>query len=215
MMGCYSFPSHVLAHHPEVPLGSVGADACSMRCAPSCPTRTVSYAEGCGVSSLTCRALPAAVALADEADVVVVALGDRAGLFGRGTSGEGCDAADLSLPGVQGELLDALLDTGKPVVLVLLTGRPYALGRYAVRAAAVVQAFFPGEEGGPAIAGVLSGRVTPTGRLPVSIPRDPTGQPGTYLAAPLGRVPRSATSTRRRSTRSASGCRRPSSPGTT
>ena len=61
--------------------------------------------------------------------------GDRAALFGRGTSGEGCDAADLSLPGVQGQLLDALLDTGKPVVLVLITGRPYALGRYADRAA--------------------------------------------------------------------------------
>jgi beta-xylosidase len=76
--------------------------------------------------------------------------------------------------------------TGVPVVLVLLTGRPYALGRWHGRLGAVVQAFFPGEEGGPAVAGVLSGRVTPSGRLPVSVPRVPGGQPWTYLQPPLG-----------------------------
>lgn len=113
-------------------------------------------------------------------------LGDRAGLLGRGTSGEGCDAADLGLPGVQGDLLDALVATGVPVVLVLLTGRPYALGRWHGRLAASVQAFFPGEEGGPAVAGVLSGRVNRSGRLPVSVPHLPGGQPWTYLQPPLG-----------------------------
>ena len=75
-------------------------------------------------------------------------VGDRAGLFGRGTSGEGCDVEDLELPGAQSELLDALLDTGARVVIVVVSGRPYALGRYAPRAAAIVQAFFPGQEGG-------------------------------------------------------------------
>lgn len=127
-----------------------------------------------------------AVARASEADVCVAVLGDRAGLFGRGTSGEGCDVADLRLPGVQGDFLDALAGTGVPVVLVLLTGRPYALGRWDGRLGAVVQAFFPGEEGGPAVAGVLSGRVNPSGRLPVSVPRTPGGQPWTYLQPPLG-----------------------------
>lgn len=58
-------------------------------------------------------------------------------------------------------MLDSLVATGVPVVLVLLTGRPYALGRWHGRLGAVVQAFFPGEEGGPAVAGVLSGRVNP------------------------------------------------------
>ncbi|MCZ9336213.1 glycoside hydrolase family 3 C-terminal domain-containing protein, partial [Streptomyces sp. TRM76130] len=82
-----------------------------------------------------------AVARAAGADVCVAVLGDRAGLFGRGTSGEGCDAGDLRLPGVQGALLDALVGTGVPVVLVLLTGRPYALGRWHGRLGAVVQAF--------------------------------------------------------------------------
>jgi beta-xylosidase len=127
-----------------------------------------------------------AVEVASRADVCIAALGDRAGLFGRGTSGEGCDVEDLRLPGVQGELLDALIATGTPVVLVMLSGRPYALGAHADRLAAVIQAFFPGEEGGSAVAGVLTGRVNPSGRLPVSIPRTPGGQPSTYLAPPLG-----------------------------
>ena len=82
------------------------------------------------------------------ADVVVLALGDRAGLFGRGTSGEGCDVDSLELPGAQQPLLDALLATGTPtVVLALLSGRPYALGAAATDASAIVQTFFPGEEG--------------------------------------------------------------------
>ena len=84
-------------------------------------------------------------------------VGDRAGLFGRGTSGEGCDAEDLSLPGIQDELVESLIETGTPIVLVVVSGRPYALGRYAGRAAAIVQAFMPGEEGAAAIAGVLTG----------------------------------------------------------
>ncbi|HCA84020.1 MAG TPA: hypothetical protein DEQ61_00005, partial [Streptomyces sp.] len=137
-----------------------------------------------------------AAGLAAGAEVCVAVLGDRSGLFGRGTSGEGCDAPDLELPGDQGRLLDALLATGTPVVLVLLSGRPYALGRYTgsrrsagvPALAAVVQAFFPGEEGGPAVAGVLSGRVNPSGRLPVSVPYGPGGQPWTYLAPPLGHL---------------------------
>ena len=68
----------------------------------------------------------------------------------------------------------------------MVSGRPYALGAVAPRAAGLVQAFFPGEEGGPAIAGVLSGRLCPSGKLPVQVPRDPGGSPGTYLQPPLG-----------------------------
>ncbi|WP_327409128.1 glycoside hydrolase family 3 C-terminal domain-containing protein [Streptomyces sp. NBC_01281] len=185
MLGCYSFPSHVLTHHPDVPAGiDVPTVLDSLR--SELPDAKVTFAEGCGVSDPDASGFAEAVARASEADVCVAVLGDRAGLFGRGTSGEGCDAADLRLPGVQGELLDALVDTGVPVVLVLLTGRPYALGRWEGRLGAVVQAFFPGEEGGPAVAGVLSGRVGPSGRLPVSVPRLPGSQPWTYLQPPLG-----------------------------
>ncbi|MEU9150756.1 glycoside hydrolase family 3 N-terminal domain-containing protein [Streptomyces sp. NPDC048417] len=185
MLGCYSFPSHVLTHHPEVDLGiAIPTVLESLRA--ELPDAKVTFAEGCDVSDPDTAGFEEAVARAAEADVCVAVLGDRAGLFGRGTSGEGCDVADLSLPGVQADLLDALLSTGVPVVLVLLTGRPYALGRWQGRLGAVVQAFFPGEEGGPAVAGVLSGRVNPSGRLPVSVPRVPGGQPWTYLQPPLG-----------------------------
>ena len=110
----------------------------------------------------------------------------ESGLFGAGTSGEGCDAADLRLPGRQAELLEALLATGTPVVLVLLVGRPYELSRQADRLAAAVCGFFPGEEGATAIADVLSGRVNPSGRLPVSFPAEGATQPATYLTARLG-----------------------------
>ncbi|MGW2616135.1 beta-xylosidase/alpha-l-arabinosidase [Streptomyces sp. NPDC001500] len=185
MLGCYSFPSHVLPHHPEVETGiEIPTLLESLRA--ELPDAKVTFTQGCGVSDPDPSGFTEATARAAEADVCVAVLGDRAGLFGRGTSGEGCDVADLRLPGVQGELLDALVATGVPVVLVLLTGRPYALGRWHGRLGAVVQAFFPGEEGGPAVAGVLSGRVNPSGRLPVSVPRLPGGQPWTYLQPPLG-----------------------------
>ncbi|MGW1746043.1 beta-xylosidase/alpha-l-arabinosidase [Streptomyces sp. NPDC002092] len=185
MLGCYSFPSHVLAHHPDVPMG-VEIPTVLEALRAELPDAKVTFAQGCDTSDPDLSGIEEAVARTAEADLCVAVLGDRAGLFGRGTSGEGCDVTDLRLPGVQGDLLDALVATGVPVVLVLLTGRPYALGRWHGRLAAVVQAFFPGEEGGPAVAGVLSGRVNPSGRLPVSVPRLPGGQPWTYLQPPLG-----------------------------
>jgi beta-xylosidase len=185
MLGCYSFPSHVGVSHPEVPLG-VDIPTVLAALTDEFPGAAVRHAAGCDVDGPDTSGIAEAVHLAQDADVCVAVLGDRAGLFGRGTSGEGCDAADLSLPGVQAELLDALVATGVPVVAVLVTGRPYALGRWADRLAAVVQAFFPGEEGGPALAGVLSGRVNPSGRLPIGVPYGPGGQPWTYLQPPLG-----------------------------
>jgi beta-glucosidase len=185
LLGCYSFPNHVLAHHPDVPLGvEIPTVLAALR--DELPAAEVAHAPGVPVQEPDRSGIAAAVELARRADVCVAVVGDRAGLFGRGTSGEGCDVEDLELPGVQSELLDALLDGGGRVVIVVVSGRPYALGRYAPRAAAVVQAFFPGEEGAGAVAGVLSGRVAPSGRLPVQIPARPGGQPATYLHALLG-----------------------------
>ena len=88
------------------------------------------YELGCQVSGGDLSGVQAAVAEAGAADVVVLAVGDRAGLFGNGTSGEGCDAEDLNLPGHQPELVEAILETGRPTVLLAVSGRPYALGQY-------------------------------------------------------------------------------------
>ncbi|RKS80007.1 beta-glucosidase [Motilibacter peucedani] len=185
MLGCYSFPMHVGAQHPDVAMGvDVPTVLESLRAVVE---GQVTHARGCGVVDGTDEEIAEAVAAARGADVCVAVLGDRAGLFGRGTSGEGCDASDLRLPGRQEELLEALLATGTPVVLVLLVGRPYEIGRQVERLAASVVGFFPGEEGGPALAGVLTGAVNPSGKLPVHFPREGATQPSTYLAPPLGR----------------------------
>ncbi|MEV6862389.1 glycoside hydrolase family 3 N-terminal domain-containing protein [Streptosporangium subroseum] len=186
MMGCYSFPMHVGVHHPDVPMGiEVPTLVEALRADPA--GYDVRYEQGVPVLGGDDEGIAAAVAAAADADVCVAVLGDQAGLFGRGTSGEGCDAASLRLPGRQEELLEAVLATGVPVVLVLLVGRPYELARQVDRLAAVVCGFFPGEEGARALADVLSGRADPAGRLPVSFPGDGGNQPSTYLAAPLSR----------------------------
>ena len=187
MLGCYSFPQHVLVHHAGVPLGvEVPTVLDALRADPA--GYTVSYAPGCPVLGGDDTGLAEAAVAASAADVCVAVLGDLAGLFGQGTSGEGCDVADLRLPGRQEELLEALLATGTPVVLVLLAGRPYDLSRQAGRLAAAVCGFYPGEEGAAALADVLSGRVNPSGRLPVSFPGAGSNQPATYLAARLGQL---------------------------
>jgi len=189
-MGCYAFPNHVLPRYPGKGLGidvvsAVDALRRELDGEPGGAVDVV-HARGCDVHGEDRTGFAEAVEAARTADLCIAYVGDRAGLFGLGTSGEGCDAADLRLPGVQEELLDGVLGTGTPVIVVVVSGRPYALGRVADRAAGVVQAFMPGEEGGGAISGVLSGRVQPSGKLPVQIPRGAGGQPATYLQPPLG-----------------------------
>jgi beta-xylosidase len=182
--GCYTFPRHVGHAHPGtspgVPLNSVLAAL-----AEEFPATAIEYARGCGIRDDDGSGIPAAVECALRAELVVAVLGDDSGLFGRGSSGEGSDVADLRLPGGQADLLEALIETGRPVVLVLITGRPYALGAVAGRLAAVVQAFFPGQEGGAALAGVLSGRVVPSGKLPMELPAAPGSTTPTYLGPRL------------------------------
>ncbi|MGW3787340.1 beta-xylosidase/alpha-l-arabinosidase [Micromonospora chokoriensis] len=184
MLGCYSFPNHVGVNHSEFGLG---LDIPSLRDELARRVPLLTHETGCAITGEDTSGIPAAVAAAADADVCVLAVGDRAGMFGRGTSGEGCDAVDLRLPGVQADLVRAVLATGTPVVLVLMAGRPYALGPEFDAAAGVVQAFFLGQLGGQALAEVLTGAVNPSGRLPVSVPRDAGGLPSTYLAPPLGR----------------------------
>ncbi|WTB87410.1 glycoside hydrolase family 3 C-terminal domain-containing protein [Streptomyces cellulosae] len=187
VLGCYSFPQHVGVKYPDIPVGIELPDLRESLTAEF-PDAEITVVRGTGVDDGDLSGIAEAVDTARDADIVVVALGDRAGLFGRGTSGEGCDAESLALPGAQQQLLDALLDSGTPVVTVLLAGRPYALGRGVGESAAIVQSFFPGVAGTRAIAGVLSGRTNPSGRLPVSVPRTSGSQPTTYLGAPLAQA---------------------------
>jgi beta-xylosidase len=182
--GCYTFPRHVGVRYPDLPAGVETVSALTALRAEF-PAASIGHARGCDVRLADRSGIPAAVACARDADLVIAVVGDVAGLFGRGTSGEGCDVASLALPGVQQDLVEALIETGTPVVLVAVTGRPYALGDVAGRLAAAVQAFFPGEEGAGAIAGVLSGRVVPSGKLPIEMPSARAGQPSTYLRFPL------------------------------
>ncbi len=184
-MGCYAFPNHVLPRHPRSDLGIEVPTALDALRAELGDVH-ITHETGCTVMGEDRTGFAAAVDAASNADLVVAFVGDLAGLFGHGSSGEGCDAEDLRLPGVQADLVEALLATGTPVVLVVVSGRPYALGDVHGRVAGLVQSFFPGEEGGGAIAGVLSGRLCPGGRLPVQVPRRSGGQPGTYLQPPLG-----------------------------
>lgn len=124
----------------------------------------------------------AAVAAAREADVIIAAVGEP-----RGWSGENASRAELTLTGRQPELLHALAATGKPLVIVVFSGRPLALTESAEKANALMQAWHPGLQGGPALAAVLCGDLAPVGRLPMSFPRA-TGQvPVYYNYATTGR----------------------------
>jgi beta-glucosidase len=124
--------------------------------------------------------IPAAVECARASDVAVVCVGDLAGLFQTGTVGEGSDADSLDLPGVQQQLLDAVVAAGRPVVVVLASGRPYTLGGLEERVAAFVWAFAGGQEGGPALVDVLTGAAEPSGRMSVSVPRNVGAVPYYY-----------------------------------
>jgi len=192
--GGYTFPRHLggVAAHDRAAADEPGAGGIGLTVQTALealgaefPQAAVAFAAGCEVRSLDRSGFADAVDCARAADVVIAFLGDEAGHFGRGSSGEGCDAGDLSLPGVQGDLLTELVATGKPVVLMLVTGRPYAIGPVAGQLAAALQAYFPGQEGGPAVAGVLSGRVVPSGKLSVELPALNGSQPSGYLASRL------------------------------
>lgn len=185
LFGCYSFINHVLDHHPHAEKG-IEAPTVLEALRAQLPDSEITYARGCDVQELDRSGFEEAVALAAQSEIAVLVMGDHAGLFGRGTTGEGCDVDSLELPGVQRDLVEAVLATGKPVVLVLVTGRPYAVGWALERCAAVVQSFFPGEEGGTAIARVLAGAVAPSGRMPISMPRNAGSAPYSYLHPRLG-----------------------------
>ena len=116
-----------------------------------------------------------ALALADSADVIIAAVGENVMLCG-----ENRDRQGLRLPGKQEEFVEALLATGKPVVLVVFGGRAQVISGLAERCAAVIQAWYPGEEGGHAVADILFGNVSPSAKLAVSYPAEEIYSPICY-----------------------------------
>ena len=144
---------------------------------------------GCEVTGDDASGLQAAVDAARAAEVAVVVVGDRAGLFGRGTVGEGNDVDDLELPGLQRRLVEEVVATGVPTVMVVLSGRPYAIG-WAIEAPRLPPRYSspssPGRRAARRSSEILSGRTAPSGRLPVSLPRSAGAQPYTYLHPILG-----------------------------
>jgi beta-glucosidase len=116
-----------------------------------------------------------AKAAAEDADVVVAVLGEMANM-----SGEAASRATLNLPGIQEQMLEAVVATGKPVVLVLENGRPLDISWASEHVPAILEAWYPGTEGGNAVADVLFGEVNPGGKLPVSWPREAGAEPLYY-----------------------------------
>lgn len=133
---------------------------------------TVFYAKGCELNSESREGFSEALDIASKSDVIIAVMGENSGLFKRGISGEGNDRIDLNLPGVQRELLKALKELGKPIVLVLTNGRPLSITWEKENMSAIIEAWYPGEEGGNAIADVIFGDYNPGGKLPISFPKD-------------------------------------------
>lgn len=128
------------------------------------------------------EALAEAVDAARAADLVLLVVGEH---FDR--SGEARSYTDIGLSPAQNALAAAVLDTGKPVVVILMNGRPLAIPELARRAPAILETWFLGVESGPAIADILTGRVSPGGRLPIVFPRASGAAPVTYAHLPTGR----------------------------
>jgi beta-glucosidase len=150
-------------------------------------TTKVLYARGCEVKDASKDGFGEAVKIAKSADVAVVVVGDKSGLMPDNTSGEMRDRAMLGLPGVQEELVRSIYETGTPVVLVLVNGRPYTMKWLAEKIPAIIDAWEPGEEGGRAVADVLFGDYNPGGKLPVSFPENEGQIPVYYGRKPSGR----------------------------
>lgn len=149
-------------------------------------TATVRYAQGCDVTSADESHVDEAVRLAEQSDVAIAIVGDRAGLTDWCTTGESRDSSSIRLQGIQERLVKRLLETGTPTVVVFVSGRPLAESWIAEHATAIVNAWLPGEEGADAVADVLFGDFNPAGRLPITVPKSVGQVPIYYGHKPSG-----------------------------
>jgi len=145
---------------------------------------TLVYAKGTEIDDSSQTGLAEAVTAARDADVVVLALGESNEM-----SGEAGSRAYLDLPGNQEQLLEKVAETGKPIVLLVFSGRPLVLDWAAKHVAAIMETWFPGTEAGNALADILYGDTSPSGKLPMSFPRAVGQEPLYYNQFPTGRPP--------------------------
>lgn len=146
------------------------------------PATQILYAKGCNINDDTTSFIAEAVNKARQADVVILVVGEAHWM-----SGEAASRSVLDLPGVQQQLADAVIATGKPVVTVLLSGRPLTITHLAERTTALLAAWFPGTMAGPAVADVLFGSYNPSAKLPVTFPRNVGQIPIYYSMKNTGR----------------------------
>ncbi|MGA7678261.1 MAG: glycoside hydrolase family 3 N-terminal domain-containing protein [Dehalococcoidia bacterium] len=147
---------------------------------------SILYAAGCEYNSASKDGFSEAVKAAQTADAAILVVGGKSGLTPDCTCGEMRDSAELRLPGVQDDLVKAIYETGTPVVLILVDGRPLALGWIVEKIPAIIEAWLPGEEGGNAVADVLFGDYNPGGKLPISFPAKVGQIPVYYGHKPSG-----------------------------
>ena len=145
---------------------------------------TLLYSKGTEIDGTSQGGFPDAIETARSADVVVLALGESGAM-----SGEAGSRASLDLPGNQQQLLDAVVSVGKPLILLVFSGRPLLLESAARQLPAIMEVWFPGTEAGNAITNVLYGDVSPSGKLPMSFPRAAGQEPLYYSQFPTGRPP--------------------------
>jgi len=142
-------------------------------------TTEIHYAKGCNIVDGSDEDISKALEEAKKSEVIIAVMGEESGLFHRGISGEGNDRSELELPEIQRKLLKELKKLGKPIILVLVHGRPLALKWEDENMDAILTAWYPGEEGGNAVADVIFGDYNPSGKLPISFPAV-TGQIPVY-----------------------------------
>ncbi|MEM1529964.1 MAG: glycoside hydrolase family 3 N-terminal domain-containing protein [Candidatus Bathyarchaeia archaeon] len=178
LLGDYSYTVHLNCKVDAVRIVSI-LEAIRSKVSPQ---TEVYFARGCDIYEPSKEGFKEALEAASKADVIIAVMGERSGMFRLpAVTGEGRDQNSLSLPGFQEELLKALWELGKPLILVLVNGRPMAVRWAAERVSAIVEAWFPGEEGGNAVADVLFGDYNPGGKLPISVPQD-AGQIPVYYS---------------------------------